>query len=307
MSWNEAVTSHPELSGTDKLVYHLMEEFKVQKTVAQMIGKNSRVVRRSVQKLRQLGFDPIGQKCPIDEPDRTIVSYGTGQKCPTEEFSTGQMSPMTGQYCPIDGESPNAHANITASPYGEANLCTTPPTPPAAPLQEGGKEGEKLYVKFPSAPSKQDCQALHQAGFRYDGTGWGDPNGGPIDATPERCQRVDLLLARYPGSTADPPKLIERRTLDPQPAPQLPDTDPDLQPVYEQLQQMMPPQRFKSWFGHTALTADGDRVTLWAISPTAAQYIQEHYHEQLQAAFTAADRSLPATIHYRPLSERNAA
>ena len=44
MHWNRSVTAHPQLNGTDKLIYHLMVEFGIQKMVAEIIGKDSRVV-----------------------------------------------------------------------------------------------------------------------------------------------------------------------------------------------------------------------------------------------------------------------
>lgn len=287
MHWNRSVTAHPQLNGTDKLIYHLMVEFGIQKMVAEIIGKDSRVVRRSVQKLRNWGFDPTGHISPIDRTDGTCNG---GQISPTAD--TGVLS---------EPGSPNAQANISASSNEEASTGTPPPLQKG---EGGGTEGKIPRLKFRKQPSLRDRNRLKSNGFVYhpDITTWI-----PEKDTPSaRVLAKELLPLCVPVDQSQPPQRQPASSIPPPTAPVLPPTDPDLLPVFDALSERMRPQAYRTWFvpGRVAaLTREGNRVIFWSISDTAVDFVRAYHDTHLQAAIEQHLSSLPV-IDYRVPAKR---
>lgn len=306
--WDRTVVAHPQLNGTDKLVYHLLKDFPVQQVVARMIGKDSRIVRRSVHKLRRLGLDPLAPVRSPQESERTHGSSPTGPIGPDTEPSTGPIRPIptpaTGPIGPppdtrvlADDVSSNARPNLVASPSGEAFLSsygTLSPSPRVPTSREGKGIHPPYQLQFAHMPSPRIRQQLKRAGFTYNG------------ATQVWTAEEDTALVRrlvhqladgtisLDGKEVDPEngnKATDSSppaSLDNQPLPpaSLPATDPRLEPVFTHLQEQIRPQAFQVWFHPVRLTvelcAPGWQVTCWTPSPTASQWIARRYADTMR-------------------------
>jgi hypothetical protein len=180
---------------------------------------------------------------------------------------------------------------------------STPPTPPSAP-QQGGveKEGdsseekkpELIVLPFRKAPAREFRSRLADLGFRYH-----DDERPPAWIAPWSEQREAVALEVEPLLIApeERPKFIERTT---EPIPDLPPTDPRLQPVLAQLKANLPPSVFQNWFNAqvASLEISGKDVIYWTFSKEGAAAAEKLHHQTLQDAFKALNKH-PDHIHFR--------
>ena len=69
------------------------------------------------------------------------------------------------------------------------------------------------------------------------------------------------------------------------PALPVPETSPELLPVFDWLKGQLRPASWEAWFEPTSMTLDGNTVNHWIPSTHGAQWIEDYYKEKIRTAF----------------------
>lgn len=177
-------------------------------------------------------------------------------------------------------------ANAVSLQYIEVQEPSKNPSPTPSAAEEG-KEKESIYFPFKDAPPQEirDQLGKNGAGLAWHGGKqywWGD-------WTKERQALHDQyrpLFRSFDHATGTEPNGAPVDKSFPPIVPSLPETDPQLRPVFDTLRAQVRADRYALWIAPLTATIEDDQVTLWAHNQLILDQVGQRYRAQLEAATT---------------------
>ena len=155
MTWNDIILDHPQLSPTDKLVFHLLihlggDSPRTRRQLRRWLGLSDRHLRRIRDQLHAFGFRLPAPSAPLQNaqvpaPEGEDAQVQTGRTCPVE----ADIQVQTGRTCPLPDvhvRSANAPTRTLWSSSSEEDVLVKASTPPPPSL--GGAGGEEVPAEF---------------------------------------------------------------------------------------------------------------------------------------------------------------
>ena len=144
---------------------------------------------------------------------------------------------------------------------------------------------DSIYFRFKDAPPTEVRTALKAAGLGWHGSGgyWYGAWTKERQALHDQYRPLFRSFDHGIGT-----ERTETPTDKPSPptAPSLPETDPQLRPVFDTLRAQVRADRYALWIAPLTATIEDDQVTLWAHSQLILDQVDQRYRSQLEAATT---------------------
>ncbi len=150
--------------------------------------------------------------------------------------------------------------------------------------------GHSLELKFPKPPPQSMRDEIKTV-YTYDSS----TNSWTADDTPkaralfEKYKHLMRPADRWDGHDVTPQAErtpdVELESPAPMPVPELPQSDPDLEPIRAKMQAQVTSKVAEIWFGEKAVsfTREHSGIVVWTSSEFQAQWLGERYAEMLEA------------------------